>query len=155
MTTTVGNQFTQAGVNPHDYCVFGLATCFVREEGETREIQVIEPIPSAYLEAMMKGVETAYQFAIALEIGQILVDDSLQKPPEFPPQSQFCDDFRERMFAASRTYQKASATQKYLDLGTLKDDFNYSTARKRILNSIKTVSDDDNIKQHPNTHKIL
>ena len=68
MTTTL----TQAGVSPDDYCIFGLATCFVREEGETKEVQVIEPIPSAYLETMIKGVETSYKFACAKTVGEVI-----------------------------------------------------------------------------------
>lgn len=152
MTT---NTIPQAGITPNDYCVLGLATCFIREEGEIKEIKVIEPIPSAYLEAMMKGVETSYQSAIALKVGEILVNDSLTKPTEFPAESQFCDEFVDRMFAASRTYQNKPSAQEYINLGTIKQDFNYSTTRKRVLNNINTVSDDDNIKQHPNTHKTL
>ncbi len=152
MTT---NTIPQAGITPNDYCVLGLATCFIREEGEIKEIKVIEPIPSAYLEAMMKGVETSYQTAIALKVGEILVNDSLTKPREFPAESQFCDEFVDRMFAASRTYQSKPSAQEYINLGTIKQDFNYSTARKRVLNNVNTVSDDDNIKQHPNTHKTL
>ena len=147
--------FTQTEVSPDDYCVFGLATCFLREEGEIQEIKVIEPIPSAYLEAMIKGVETSYQLAIALPVGQVLVNDSLQKPEEFPAESKFCENFIDRMLAASRTYKTNSSTQAHLTLGTVKQDFNYSIARKRVLNTLNTVSDDDNIKQHPNTHKIL
>ncbi len=147
--------FTQAQVNTDDYCVFGLATCFVREEGEIKEVQVIEPIPSAYLEAMVKGVETSYKKAIALKIGQVLIDDSLQIPSDFPAESQFCDKFVERMLSASRTYQSKSSAQNYLELGAIKEDFNYSIERKRILNITNTVSDDDNIKQHSHTHKVL
>jgi hypothetical protein len=149
------NLFIQAQVSADNYCVFGLATCFVREEGEIKEVQVIEPIPSAYLEAMIKGVETSYKKAIALTIGQVLVDDSLQMPPDFPSESQFCEEFVERMLSASRTYQSKPSAQNYLELGTIKEDFNYSIERKRVLNLTNTVSDDDNIKQHSHTHKVL
>ena len=121
MTT---NTIPQAGITPDDYCVLGLATCFIREEGEIKEIKVIEPIPSAYLEAMMKGVETSYQSAIALKVGEILVKDSLIKPTEFPAESQFCDEFVDRMFAASRTYQSKPSAQEYMNLGAIKHDFN-------------------------------
>lgn len=149
------NLFTQAQVSADNYCVFGLATCFIREDGEIKEVQVIEPIPSAYLEAMIKGVETSYKKAIALKIGQVLVDDSLQKPSDFPPESQFCEEFVERMLSASRTYQSKPSAQNYLELGAIKEDFNYSIERKRVLNLTNTVSDDDNIKQHSHTHKVL
>ncbi len=129
MTT---NTFTEAKVTPDDYCVVGLATCFVREEGEIKEVKVIEPIPSAYFEAMIKGVETSYQKAIALTLGQILVEDSLTMPADFPAESQFCDDFIQRMFAASRTYSNKPSAKQHLALGMIKEDFNYSTERKEF-----------------------
>ncbi len=128
---------------------------FQHYEGEIKEIKVIEPIPSAYLEAMIQGVETAYQMAIALTIGEVLINDSLQIPSQFPNHSQFGEDFITRALSACRTYKNKPSAQKYLELGTIKEDFNYSIERKRILNSVNTVDDQDNIKQHPNTHKIL
>ncbi|WLT37067.1 hypothetical protein NON20_13625 [Synechocystis sp. B12] len=30
-----------------DYCVLGLATCFLREDGDFHAVDIIEPIPSA------------------------------------------------------------------------------------------------------------
>lgn len=150
--TTVLNQ---SGVSSDDYCILGLATCFVQEDGQIQEVEVIEPIPSAYWETMLRGVETSYKFACAKTVGEILVNDSLQKPDEFPSQSQFCHNFTEMMLAATRTYKTKIEAQTHLALGDKKTDFNYSLSRKRILNNIKTVSDDDNVKQHPNTHKIL
>ncbi|WP_069791718.1 hypothetical protein A5482_001540 [Cyanobacterium sp. IPPAS B-1200] len=151
MTTTLN----QAEVSADDYCIFGLATCFVREEGDIKEVEVIEPIPSAYWETLLKGVETSYKFVCAKTVGEVLVNDSLQKPNDFPSNSQFCHNFTEMTLAATRTYKKKPSAKEFLALGEQKADLNYSLARKRILNNIKTVSDDDNVKQHPNTHKIL
>jgi hypothetical protein len=151
MSTTL----TELGISQEDYCVFGLATCFIRDEGEIKEIKVIEPIPSAALEALFKEIPTSYQLAIATTIGQVILENTIQKPSEFPADSQFCDDFVERTFAATRTYKSKPSAQEYLKLGTSKNDFNYSLERKRVLNSVHKVSDDDNVKQHPNTHKIL
>ena len=38
--------FAQAtDLSADDYCVLGLATCFVRDEGEIEQITVLEPIP--------------------------------------------------------------------------------------------------------------
>ncbi|MBF2058413.1 MAG: hypothetical protein IGQ45_14665 [Cyanobacterium sp. T60_A2020_053] len=138
-----------------DYCVFGIATCYWRDGNEIKEIEVIEPIPSAYLETMMRGVETSYRFACAKTVGEILVNDNLQKPSEFPSQSQFCDNFQEIMLAATRTYKHKPSARHHIPLGQQKADFNYSVARKRIINNVKVVSDDDNVKQHSHTHKIL
>ncbi|MBE9223820.1 hypothetical protein IQ215_14055 [Cyanobacterium stanieri LEGE 03274] len=151
MTTTLN----QTGISTDDYCIFGLATCFVREEGDIQEVEIIEPIPSAYWETLLKGVETSYKFVCAKTVGEILINDNLQKPNDFPSNSQFCHNFTEMMLAATRTYQKKPSAKEFLALGNKKDDLNYSLTRKRILNNIKTVSDDDNVKQHPNTHKIL
>lgn len=144
-----------AGLESQDYCVFGLATHFIREEGETREVQIIEPVPSAALEALLKGIPTSYQSLIAKTLGDVITDDSLKKPSEFDGDSQFCEDFLNRTFAATRTYKNKPSATAYIPLGSCKTDLNYSTERKRMLNSVKIVSDDDNVKQHPNTHKRL
>jgi hypothetical protein len=49
-----------------DYIVIGLATCFIKEDGEVHQVEVIEPIPSAALEAIVKGIPTSYKFACAI-----------------------------------------------------------------------------------------
>ena len=149
------SRLAEAGITADDYCLFGLATCFVREEGETKEVEIIEPIPSAALEALLKGVPTSYKLAVAKNVGDIINEDKLQKPTEFPPQSQFSEDFVERTFAATRTYKNKPSAQEYISVGSCKTDLNYSVVRKRVLNSINTVSDDDNVKQHPHTHNKL
>ncbi|MBL1209538.1 hypothetical protein [Geminocystis sp. GBBB08] len=151
----MSNRLTELGISQEDYCVFGLATCFIRDEGEIKEIQVIEPIPSAALEALFKEIPTSYQLVIATTIGEVILENTIEKPLEFPKDSQFCDDFVDRTFAATRTYKNKPSAQEYIKLGTSKSDFNYSLERKRVLNSVHKVSDDDNVKQHPNTHKIL
>lgn len=151
----MSSKLTELGISQEDYCVFGLATCFMREEGEIKEIKVIEPIPSAALEALFKEIPTSYQLATATTIGQVIRGDTLQKPSEFPAESQFCDDFIDRTLAATRTYKSKPSSQEYIKLGTSKNDFNYSLERKRILNSVHQVSDDDNVKQHSYTHKVL
>ncbi|WP_017296450.1 hypothetical protein [Geminocystis herdmanii] len=151
----MSSKLSELGISQEDYCVFGLATCFIRDEGEIKEIKVIEPIPSAALEALFKEIPTSYQLAIATTIGQVIREDAIQKPSEFPADSQFCDDFVDRTLAATRTYKSKPSAQEYIKLGTSKGDFNYSLERKRVLNSVHKVSDDDNVKQHSHTHKIL
>jgi len=47
-----------------DYIVIGLATCFIKEEGEVHEVQILEPIPSAAMEAIA-GRLLPYQLACA------------------------------------------------------------------------------------------
>lgn len=138
-----------------DYIVMGLATCFLKEEGEIHEVKVMEPIPAAALEAIVKGIPTSYQMAIATTLGSMITDETLQFPPEFPAETQFCDEFTERLTAAARTYKARPVAQSVIPLGTTKTDLNYSVERKRVLNSQRVVRVEDNVKQHEHTHKVL
>ncbi|PZV11111.1 MAG: hypothetical protein DCF22_15230 [Leptolyngbya sp.] len=138
-----------------DYVVLGLATCFIKEEGEIYQVQVIEPIPSAALEAILKGIATSYGMAIATTFGSVFADNTPHIPAEFPADAQFCDDFAFRLVAATRTYKARPIAQAHIPVGTAKSDFNFSVERKRVLNMQRTVSTEDNVKQHEYTHKVL
>ena len=138
-----------------DYCVFGLATCFIREDGEVHQVEVVEPIPSAALEALLKGIPTSYRLVCTKSIGEVLAGDTPQVPSEFPAQTQFCDDFVERAIAAVRTYKTRPEAKAHIALGTVRDDLNYSLERKRVLNETNVVRTEDNVKQHSHTHKVL
>lgn len=138
-----------------DYIVMGLATCFFKEEGEIHEVKVMEPIPAAALEAIAKGIPTSYQVAIATTLGNLVVGENLQQPPEFPADAQFCDEFTERLTAAARTYKARPVAQAVIPMGTAKTDLNYSIERKRVLNTQRVVRVEDNVKQHEHTHKVL
>lgn len=138
-----------------DYCVFGLATCFLKEDGEVYQVQVVEPIPSAALEALVKGIPTSYRLACAKSLGEVFLEDKPQIPTEFPAETQFCDDFAYRAIAAARTYKRRTEAQAHIPLGTIRDDLNYSLERKRILNAVNVVRTEDNVKQHAHTHKVL
>jgi hypothetical protein len=142
-------------ITADDYCVFGLATCFLKNDGEFQQVQVIEPIPSAALEAVIKGIPTSYHSACAKSVGEVLIDDTLQVPSEFPSDAQFCEDFNERLVAAVRTYKRRPEATKHIPLGSLKDDFNFSLDRKRVLNAVNVVRTEDNVKQHSHTHQVL
>ena len=144
-----------ADVSADDYLVLGLATCFVKEDGEVHQVYVIEPIPSAALEALVKGIPTSYQFAYATTLGAVLAGDQGQKLAEFPAEAQYCDDFAERAIAAARTYKRRPVAQSLMALGTTRRDFKYSIERKRVLNSQRIVKTEDNVKQHEYTHKVL
>jgi hypothetical protein len=78
-----------------------------------------------------------------------------QKPSEFPPEAQFCDEFLARAIAAARTYQSRKEAQSHIPVGTSRNDFNYSTERKRVLNQTRVVRKEDDVKQHEYTHKVL
>jgi hypothetical protein len=138
-----------------DYIVMGLATCFLKEEGEIHEVKVMEPIPAAALEAIVKGIPTSYKMAIATTLGSLVSGEDLHQPPEFPASAQFCDDFTERLTAAARTYKARPVAQAVIPMGTMRTDLNYSVERKRVLNTQRVVRVEDNVKQHEHTHKVL
>lgn len=138
-----------------DYIVLGLATCFIKQEGEVKEVQVIEPIPSAALEAITKGIPTSYQQVTATTLGQVLAGEAPSKPADFPAEAIFCDEFAYRLVAAARTYKARPVAQTIIPLGRTRTDFNYSTERKRVLNSQRLIRTEDNVKQHEYTHKVL
>ncbi|MBV9385917.1 MAG: hypothetical protein JOZ78_05750 [Chroococcidiopsidaceae cyanobacterium CP_BM_ER_R8_30] len=137
-----------------DYLVIGLATCFVKDEGEVHEVQILEPIPSAALEAIVKGIPTSYQLACATTLGSV-IGDTLQKPIGLPESAQFGDEFELRAIAAARTYKRRELAKSHIPQGTIRSDFKFSTERKRVLNPKRVVTQDDNIKQHSHTHKVL
>jgi hypothetical protein len=150
--------FAQAtDLTADDYCVLGIATCFVRDEGEIEQLTVLEPIPSAALEALLKGIPTSYQSACAKTLGEIFQDETVNIPSELQADGEIniCDRFAERVAAATRTYKSRPEAQKHIPLGIVKQDFNYSLERKRVLNTSRTVSTEDNVKQHSHTHKVL
>jgi hypothetical protein len=142
-------------VTADDYVVIGLATCFIREDGEVHEIDVIEPIPSAALEALVKGIPTSYKLAYATTLGNVLHGEQFILPSGFPESAQFSDEFAQRAIAAVRTYKRRQSAQSLIPLGTTYTDFKYSTERKRVLNATRVVNKEDNIKQHSHTHKVL
>lgn len=134
------------------YLVVGLATCYLRQEGETIEIQVLEPIPSAYLESVLQGVPTSYSAICGTTIAQA---QAMDLPEIAAAPAQPCADYEERIAAAARTYQSRPAATELVPLGTLNRDLNYSTERKRVLNSQRKISKNDNVKQHKYTHEVL
>ncbi|MBD2386340.1 hypothetical protein [Cylindrospermum sp. FACHB-282] len=138
-----------------DYIVLGLATCFYKDDGEVHQIEVIEPIPSAALEAILKGIPTSYKLAYATTLGSVLDGDTLLLPDGFPESAQFGDEFVPRAFASARTYKRRECAKALIPLGTTNTDLKYSTERKRVLNAARAVTKEDNIKQHSHTHKVL
>ncbi|BBA79580.1 hypothetical protein RGRSB_1095 [cyanobacterium endosymbiont of Rhopalodia gibberula] len=144
-------------ISTDDYCVFGLATCYLKEDGEFFEIQVIEPIPSAALETILKGIPTSYQLACARSVGEVIEIEKevLHKPSDFPDNAKFCFNFAERVVATVRTYKTRTEVRAHIPEGTSRDDFNYSLERKRVLNEVNIVRKEDNVKQHSHARQIL
>ncbi len=154
MTTTVTYP-NAPDLTEDDYIVIGLATCFVKEDGEVYQIEVIEPIPSAALEALTKGIPTSYKFAYATTLGAVLDGDRFLKLPDFPESAQYGDEFAQRVQAATRTYKRRESAKSLILPGTIFSNFNYSIEKKRVLNAMRNVSTEDNVKQHSHTHKVL
>ena len=142
-------------VSADDYVVIGLATCFIKEEGEVHQVQVLEPIPSAAMEAIVKGIPTSYNLACATTLGAVVAGDTLRIPAGFPDSAQFGDEFVQRAIAAARTYKRREVAKSLIPLGTTRDDFKYSTERKRVLNVKRVITKEDNVKQHSHTHEVL
>ncbi|MBW4556131.1 MAG: hypothetical protein KME59_09350 [Trichormus sp. ATA11-4-KO1] len=138
-----------------DYIVIGLATCFIKEDGEVYQVEVIEPIPSAALEALLKGIPTSYKLAYATTLGSLLNGDQPLLPDSFPESAQLGEEFVARVFAAARTYKRRETAKSLIPLGTTYTEFKYSIERKRVLNAARVVTKEDNVKQHSHTHKIL
>lgn len=154
MTQTISYPQT-ADLASDDYLVVGLATCFIKDDDGVHEVRVVEPIPSAALEAIVKGIPTSYQLATATTIGTVITDDSLHVPENFPADVQFCDDFAFRATSSARTYKAKTSAQSHIPAGTTRTDFNFSVDRKRVLNSQRIVKTEDNVKQHKYTHEVL
>ena len=139
-----------------DYILIGIATCFIKAEGEVEEVTILEPIPSAYAESVILGqTPTAYREAFALKLGQVLQGDTPQRLAEFPVEAQFCADFTERILAAARTYRRNPSATQLIPQGDRTDRFNYTTQPKRVINAKNIVRAEDNVKQHEYTHKVL
>jgi hypothetical protein len=139
-----------------DYVVVGLSNAFIRDDGETHAVCVVEPIPSASLEALMKGIPTSYAVAYAISLGQMLQPDgNVTLLKDFSASVQVCDAFVERAIAAARTYKVRPVATQHIPLGSTFDGFTTSTERKRVLNSERIVKAEDNVKQHAYTHQRL
>ena len=153
---TTATSFPNApDVSADDYLVLGLATCFYKEDGEVHQVKIVEPIPSAALEAILKGIPTSYEMAYATTLGDVIATETPQMPALFPAEAQLSDEFVERALAAVRTYKRRPEAQSHIPLGSSRNDFQYTVERKRVLNASRVVTKDDNVKQHSHTHKVL
>lgn len=150
-STTIDN----TDVSPSDYVPIGVATCFVKEDGEVKQITVLEPIPTSALEILIAGVATSYQRAYGMTIAEVIDGTEGKRSPAFPIDAIFCENFAFRAISAARTFQRKPELCQAVPVGTVYDRFNYSTERKRVLNAQNVVKTDDNVKQHAYTHQVL
>jgi hypothetical protein len=141
-------------ITTEDYLVVGVATCFRRDESELEMLKVLEPIPSAYLEALLQGIPTSYSCVMATSVGH-LADSNQLANLAGDSDVHLCANFHDRVIAAARTYKTRPAAQALIPTGTSRSDLNYSTEKKRVLNAENIVRAEDNIRQHEYTHKTL
>jgi len=137
-----------------DYLALGVAACFRREESELLPIQVLEPIPSAYLESVFQGVPTSYQCVLGATVDAVLSETDAAKIAGMP-EVRFCENFRDRVAAAARTFKSHPEAQSLVPVGETRTDINHSTEKKRVLNLVNVVKAEDNIRQHEYTHRTL
>ena len=153
--SSVISQAIPSDLVPESYVLMGVATCYLRQEGETLAVEVVEPIPSAYMETLLQGTPTAYRQVWGTTLGEALSFDPASLTLEDGSQARPCADFEQRLVAAARTYQSRPQATTIIPVGTRRDDLNYSTVHKRILNPKNKVSKADNVKQHKYTHQVL
>jgi hypothetical protein len=127
-----------------DMVVLGLATCFLREGSQLIPTQIIEPIPSAMLGVIAQGSPTSYSQAHLVSLGELAT-----KLSDFPGEPSLCENFEERLYAATRTYRAQPVHTTVFPNPNEPLNCNFSTQPQRILNQRGTVSDADNVKQHP------
>ncbi|MDJ0708716.1 MAG: hypothetical protein QNJ46_36095, partial [Leptolyngbyaceae cyanobacterium MO_188.B28] len=104
-------------ISADDYLIVGFATCYVKDDGEVKEVTIAEPIPSAYLEAIFKGVPTSYKSLHATTVGAVVNQDQPQMLEGADSQAQFGEDFVTRVFSASRTYQSRPTAKEFIPVG--------------------------------------
>ncbi len=153
LRSVLGVSLMSNDIPANAYVILGLAHCFVQVDGKLQPVQIIEPIPSAALEALLHGLPTSYSEAHALTYSQAM--DTANVLSHFPSTAHLCDDYGERLAAATRTYLARPQSTAHIPLGDTYRDFNTSTERKRVLNSERMVTAADNIKQHAYTHQVL
>ena len=142
-------------VSGADYIPVGLAVCFVKEDGDVSQVNVLEPIPTSGLATLLAGVPTSYQKVYGLHLSDVLDGETAQRWADFPEGADFCSDFAFRAVSAARTFQRQPEMMELVPVGAVCDSLNHSTERKRVLNLKNVVRTEDNVKQHAHTHKVL
>ncbi|MEL6334164.1 MAG: hypothetical protein AAFQ76_16410 [Cyanobacteria bacterium J06626_26] len=143
-----------AALSDSDYVIVGVAHCFTKQDGNVVPVKVLEPVPSAYFEALIKGVPTSYKTLYSLQLGEIVKNDQ-PSGGHIPTDAQFCENFVERALAAARTYQSKAEIRDLVPHGQEFSGVNFSTDKKRIFNASHKVTAEDNVKQHKYTHMTL
>ena len=140
---------------PTDYLVLGIANCFIKSDGEVLKLRVVEPIPSAALQAIWKQIPTSYELAYGTTLGAVVTADGAVSIPSEWGEVQVCSEFLERAIASARTYKNRPEARELIPVGETCRAFNFSLEKKRVLNAERVVSAEDNVKQHSHTHRVL
>lgn len=139
---------------PEDYLVVGVSACYQQDDGELIAVQVLEPIPSAYLESIFQGVPTSYQRVLGTTVETVFSDHSAAQISGVEG-AVFCHNFGDRAAAAVRTYKSRPESSTLVEIGSIRTDINHSMEKKRVLNAKNVVTKDDNVRQHQYTHQTL
>ncbi|KAJ8901459.1 hypothetical protein NDN08_007305 [Rhodosorus marinus] len=134
---------------PEDYIALGIAVCYKeRVRGELEEVVVVEPLSSATLENISSmDVPTSYKKIMGIKLGEV-PEQVNDLPGSFidGDRAVWGENFQERANAAARTFLRRPEA-KLLDLGEISTKIQFSTERKRILDSTWEPNFDDNVKQ--------
>ncbi len=139
-----------------DFVILGLAHCFQRDDdGHLSPILMIEPIPSAAFLTLLQDIPSSFSQMIAVEPRSLFdAQGQFLRPQGFPTDARIPHDFYERLMAAARTFQYNPQAKSLLKIGQIKT-LTIPQKHKRIINPTNSVSDDDNIKQHPITFEKI
>ena len=138
----------ESNMSSNSFVVLGLASCFIREENKLLPVEVIEPIPSATLLTLLEGIPTSYSLLIPSSLEEAQTAFEKGHLSAFPGSARFGENFIERLNAAIRTYQTNPQAAERLDAPL---NLNNPAPQNRILNLSRSISDADNVKQHPSS----
>ena len=144
-----------------DYVAVGLACCFLLDPDtqKVEEAYIYEPLTAGTLETIHLGVPTSYKRVIGISIGELFQgNEDINNPTTVNREAltQLFDgmesvteaeEFVVRTLCAARTFRRRVEAKSVVDIGNMRDNFNFDVTRKRILNEVYEPSFDDNVKQ--------
>jgi hypothetical protein len=146
---------------PEDYIAIGLACCFLLDADtqKVEEAYIYEPLTAGTIETISLGTPTSYKRVVGMTVGELFAgnddinnpttvnSDALQQLCEGMPGVTEAENFVVRTLCAARTFRRRVEAKDCVAIGNLRENFNFDTTRKRILNEVYEPSFDDNVKQ--------
>ena len=144
-----------------DYVAVGLACCYLLD-ADTQKVEaayIYAPLSAGTLETIALGVPTSYKRVVGLTVGELFegnVDINQPTTINSNALTQLCngipgvteaEEFVVRTLCAARTFRRRVEAKEVVAIGNMRDNFNFDTTRKRILNEVYEPSFDDNVKQ--------